>query len=145
EALPAIRDLDNPRYFPYRWGQAFWAYVAGRYGDDAIRRMLAVGAAAGGCNVAIERVLGIETTQLSEQWHDAIRRTYAPVLAATTSPSEVGRLVIGSGGFSADLNVGPALSPDGKFVAFLSTRSLFSIDLFVATTADGEIVRRLTS
>src|SRR5262249_60260586 len=42
ERLPAIADLDNPKYFPYRWGQAFWAYVAGRFADDVIRRMLAV-------------------------------------------------------------------------------------------------------
>ena len=28
DSLPAIKDLDNGRYFPYRWGQAFWAYVA---------------------------------------------------------------------------------------------------------------------
>src|SRR3954466_16296595 len=27
EKLPSIDDLDNPKYFPYRWGQAFWAYV----------------------------------------------------------------------------------------------------------------------
>ena len=28
ERLPTIKDLDNPKYFPYRWGQALWAYVA---------------------------------------------------------------------------------------------------------------------
>ena len=31
EKLPTIHDLDDPKYFPYRWGQAFWAYVAGRW------------------------------------------------------------------------------------------------------------------
>jgi Tol biopolymer transport system component len=145
EKLPAIEDLDNPKYFPYRWGQAFWAYVAGRYGDDVIRRMLAMGAAAGDYNVAIERVLGIKTKELSNDWHDAMRRAYAPVLAATTPPEELGRIVISSKGFGGDLNVGPALSPDGKYVAFLSTRSIFSTDLFVADTSDGRIVEKLTS
>ena len=33
EKLPTIRQLDDPKYFPYRWGQAFWAYIGGRYGD----------------------------------------------------------------------------------------------------------------
>src|SRR5262245_20660579 len=32
-ALPTIDRLDDPAYFPYRWGQAFWAYVAGHWGD----------------------------------------------------------------------------------------------------------------
>src|SRR5690242_7601368 len=69
----------------------------------------------------------------------------AEYLASTTSPTEVGRLVIGAGGFADDLNIGPPVSPDGKWVAFLSTRSLFAIDLFVANASDGQIVRRLTS
>ena len=37
ETLPAIKDLDNPKYFPYRWGQAFWSYVGGRWGDECRR------------------------------------------------------------------------------------------------------------
>src|SRR5215831_1577732 len=92
--LPAIKDLDNPRYFPYRWGQAFWAYVGGRFGDDVIRRMLAMAAAAGDTNVAIERVLGVKTKELSDEWQESIRRTYEPVLASTTPPNEIGHLVI---------------------------------------------------
>ena len=37
DSLPAIKELDNGKYFPYRWGQAFWAYVGGRCGDGVIR------------------------------------------------------------------------------------------------------------
>src|SRR5690606_301543 len=43
------------------------------------------------------------------------------------------------------LNVGPALSPDGSRIAFLSSRGRFSIDLYVADTATGRVLRRLTS
>src|SRR5438445_5253813 len=60
EKLPSIEDLDNPKYFPYRWGQAFWAYVGGRWGDDMIPRVLTVAAAAGGVEGAVERVLGVK-------------------------------------------------------------------------------------
>ena len=40
DTLPAIEKLDDPKYFPYRWGQAFWAYIGGRWGDQVIRQML---------------------------------------------------------------------------------------------------------
>src|SRR5262245_4449333 len=40
ETLPDIKHLDDPKYFPYRWGQAFWAYVAGRWGDEVVATML---------------------------------------------------------------------------------------------------------
>jgi WD40 repeat protein len=145
DSLPTIEQLDNPKYFPYRWGQAFWAYVGGKYGDDVIRRMLAMASAAGDTNVAIERVLGIKTKELSNEWQESIRRTYEPVLASMTPPNEIGRLVIRGTTLGADLNVGPAISPDGKWIAFLSTRSVFSIDLFVADAETGNIVHRLTS
>src|SRR5262245_45159226 len=66
EQLPDIDDLDNPKYFPYRWGHAFWAYVSGRWGDDVVRQMLSYGAAAGDPRLAIQRVLGITTKELSK-------------------------------------------------------------------------------
>src|SRR5438094_491458 len=47
DRLPTIEDLDKPKYFPYRWGQAFWAYVGGRFGDEVIPQMLKIAAAAG--------------------------------------------------------------------------------------------------
>jgi hypothetical protein len=40
EKLPKLRDLEKPEFFPYRFGQAFWAFVGGRFGDDVIGRML---------------------------------------------------------------------------------------------------------
>src|SRR5262249_6096690 len=90
--LPTIDDLDSPKYFPYRWGQAFWAYVGGRFGDDMIRRLLALAAAAGDYNVAFEKVLGVKTKQLSSDWQQSVRQAYGPLLAATTPPSEIGHL-----------------------------------------------------
>ena len=39
DKLPTIADLDNPKYFPYRWGQALWAFIGGRWGDEAIPRI----------------------------------------------------------------------------------------------------------
>src|SRR4051812_42458958 len=145
DALPSIEDLEKPKYFPYRWGQAFWAYVGGRYGDEVIPKMLSLAATVGNPDVAIEKVLGVKTKQLSDEWQASLRRTYEPILAAAMPPNEIGRLVVKSSDFAGDLNVGPALSPDGQLVAFLSTRSVFSIDLFVAETATGKILHKLTS
>jgi Tol biopolymer transport system component len=39
------------------------------------------------------------------------------------------------------MNVSPALSPDGKRVVFLSERSLFAIDMYVADVATGKVTR----
>jgi hypothetical protein len=143
EKLPSIRDLDNPRYFPYRWGQAFWAYVGGRWGDAVIGDMFSV-ASRIGVEDAFVQVLGVSSKEVSADWQASILKAYAPVFAAARG-GEIGRLVVQGEDLGADLNVGPAISPDGRWIAFLSTRSFFSVDLYVADTATGRIVRRLTS
>ncbi|HTK28676.1 MAG TPA: hypothetical protein VL309_03955 [Vicinamibacterales bacterium] len=145
DKLPAVKDLDDPKYFPYRWGQAFWAYVGGRWGDDSIRRMLSLAAAAGDTEIAFTRVLGISSKQFSADWHDAIRAAYQPILTSTMPQNEIGHLAIKAGELGADLNVGPSISPDGRYIAFLSERSFFSTDLYVADAESGKILRRLTS
>jgi Tol biopolymer transport system component len=144
EQLPTVRQLNDPRYFPYRWGQAFWAYVAGRWGDQVTRQMLDIGAASGDPEVAIQQVLGITAETLSADWHAAVRHMYGPVLDATTPPGAVGSPVV-RGGRAGSMAVGPAISPDGRLLAFLSERSLLSIDLFVADAETGEVLHKLTS
>src|SRR5262245_10010145 len=54
ESLPEVRKLGDPKYFPYRWGQAFWAYVGGRFGDRMIAQVY-VDALRSGPESAIER------------------------------------------------------------------------------------------
>jgi Tol biopolymer transport system component len=44
-----------------------------------------------------------------------------------------------------EMNIGPALSPDGRYIAFLSSRELFSIDIFLADAKTGQVIRRLVS
>ena len=144
EQLPEIDQLDSPRYFPYRYGHAFWAYVAGRFGDEVIGDMLRAAAATrGGYRTAIEGVLAVGVDELSKDWQNAIVRAYQPVAESTVMPASVGRPVV-ERKRDRELNVSPELSPDGNRVMFFSERDLFSIDLFVADVRTGEVLRRVT-
>jgi hypothetical protein len=137
--LPSMTDLDRSAYFPYRWGHAWWAYVDGRWGARAAADVFVTGAAVG-IRSALERVLGVTPDEFTAGWHAALREAYgAP---ADTAP--VGRVVVAARPLGGATNVGPALSPDGHWLAFLSERSLLSIDLFVADAATGAIASRLT-
>ena len=55
--LPNIQKLSDPRFFPYRYGQALWAYVAGRWGDDVVGRLLKASKTSGNASVAFARRL----------------------------------------------------------------------------------------
>jgi hypothetical protein len=41
-----------------------------------------------------------------------------------------------------DMTVAPSVSPDGRYIAFLSSKNLFSIDLYLADAQRGEILKR---
>ncbi|MDV7397094.1 hypothetical protein RZS08_37185, partial [Arthrospira platensis SPKY1] len=43
------------------------------------------------------------------------------------------------------INIAPVLSPNGRFVIFLSEKNLFTTDLFLANAADGSIIRQVAS
>ena len=50
EELPQIKDLANGEYFPYRWGQAVWAYMGGKYGDDLVGQIFRAADPLGRCH-----------------------------------------------------------------------------------------------
>jgi Tol biopolymer transport system component len=155
--LPRIEDLDDPNFFPYRYGQALWAYLAQTFGDDVVWQAL-VSKAKGGAAGQLAAVTGKSVSALSEGWHTFIRERSTtgdqndetakadakkddatePVAKASSKP-----IVSRAGG--GRLNVGPALSPDGKSLVFLSERDQYSIDVYVADSSTGAISRKLVA
>jgi Tol biopolymer transport system component len=144
EKLPEIKQLDDPRYFPYRYGQALWAFIGGRYGDQFVGDVLRQALGRGGYESAFQQVLGVDSKELSKQWHEAVFAAYRPVAESTRMPASFARPVITKEKGGGDLNVSPELSPDGSRLVFFSERDLFSIDLFLADARTGKVIRKLT-
>ena len=141
--LPTIKQLTNdPRFFPYRYGQALWAYVGGRWGDRAVvdvyRASLRIGFEEG-----IRRVLGISTDSLSKDWIAATRRAYLPLLEGRARPNGIGTPILQGNRKTGDMNLAPTVSPDGKLVAFFARRNLFEIELYVADANTGHVIKKL--
>jgi Tol biopolymer transport system component len=146
EQLPAVDKLDNPKYFPYRYGQALWAYIAGKYGDGAVGNMLRAASGRDATySTAIESVLQIDTKTLTTDWHNAEFEAFRPIAEATKMPAAFARPLITQEKHKADLNIGPELSPDGSRLIYFSERDLFSIDLYVADARTGEVIKKITN
>ncbi|MEO8380852.1 MAG: BamA/TamA family outer membrane protein [Acidobacteriota bacterium] len=163
DRMPDINQLTrDSRYFPYRYGQALMAYIGARFGDEAVvRYFMAAGVV--GPDSAVERALGVPQKQLFTDWAESARELYNPIVQARTTTSLANPLigrkpepppVIPAGEEhkkrrrrrgTSELNVAPALSPDGRWLAFLSARDLFSIDLYLADAKTGKIIRKLVS
>jgi dipeptidyl aminopeptidase/acylaminoacyl peptidase len=142
DELPTIRDLSSGRIFPYRFGQAVMAYIGGTYGDAAVANLYRM-AGRTGVDSAFVYTLGITTDSLSSNWHEAVRESYLPELEGRTPPDSAGRLVLAESIDAGSMNIAPQLSPDGRYVAYLSERDLFNINLFIADANTGETVQKL--
>ncbi|MBI4408783.1 MAG: PD40 domain-containing protein, partial [Gemmatimonadetes bacterium] len=142
--LPTIEQLTrDPRFFPYRYGQALWAYIGGRWGDAAVTQLFRT-ALRQGWERALDLVLGMDDEALSREWLAAIRAAYFPAVVGRTAPREAGELLLGQKG-AGGMNLGPVISPDGRHVAFFSRRELFTIDLYLADARTGKVLKKLAS
>jgi hypothetical protein len=137
--LPTLKQLDDPRYFPYRYGHAFWAYLAGRYGDDIVGRMLR--SKVRGMLPRLKEITGLDAEQLTKDWHASIEAAVHEPQKPESDP----RVIAASTNDGARLHVSPAISPDGRRVMFLSERDRLSLDLFMADTSQGTAVRKIVS
>jgi len=141
--IPTIKDLtETNKYFPYRYGEAFWSFIGSTYGDTVIVPFFK-NTARFGLEHGIRRTFGYSDKTLSTLWKNSIEDTYRPFLKDTVQ-QPAGRLII-SDKNSGKMNLAPAISPDGKYLAFLSEKNLFTVDLFLADAKTGQILRKLTS
>jgi dipeptidyl aminopeptidase/acylaminoacyl peptidase len=143
--IPSIDQMTREmRYFPYRFGQALWAYVGGQYGDDAVidlfRRSLRLG-----WDASLKQVLGVGSDTLSAQWAATIKEEYLPLMEGRSAPSEVGELLLGPSKGSGKQNLAPSLGPNGQYVVYTSEKDLFSFNLFLADANTGQVTRTLSS
>lgn len=141
--LPTIKKMENPyKYFPYRYGQSLWAYITGKWGDEAVPSLLKQVSRIGELEPVLQRVLNVNFETLSKEWQQSLIDAYDPIVKRTEL-SEKGSQALFKGTEEARYNVSPALSPDGSKIVFLSSRDLFSIDMYLADARKGKVIRKL--
>jgi Tol biopolymer transport system component len=141
--LPRIKKLENPKYFPYRYGEAMWAFIGGTWGDSVIPTIYRA-SLRGGLEQGVRSVLGITTDSLSKLWIASIKATLLPQAQGRTLPKDLGKQLFKTNG----MNVGdfdPVLSPDGSKVAIITSRDLLTLDLYIVDAVTGKVLHKLTS
>jgi Tol biopolymer transport system component len=148
--LPTIEQmtLRPDRYFPYRYGEALWEYIGARWGDEVIGQIMNAVP-----NVGIERAfkreLGMSLDDLSDEWREAMQSKHLPQIATYERPRKFSQSLLTqrkSGGLS-DLFLAPALSSDGKYIAFIAQGSFLRgevfPDLWLGNGETGKRIKRL--
>ena len=185
--FPTISELQRTgAYNEYQYGQPFWAFVAGTYGDEAGVQLFRT-AFEMPLDSAIVAVTGLPVDSVSARWEAALRAQLVPAAAGRSVPApprtdaeraeiaderreraeriaegerprrprylaypdslpalDATRLLARERETGA-INIAPQLSPDGRYVAYLSELDLFGIDLFLADAETGEVLTKLES
>jgi hypothetical protein len=142
EDVPTLDQLDNPKYFPYRYGHAFWSFLTGLKSDRIIEPFFK-SVAIFGVDSAIPMVLGMNKKDFNKLWQDAINAQFKPTVQGKEK-NTYGKPILDDkdGG---QMNISPSISPDGKYVLFTSERNLFSTDVFLADATNGQIMKTVAS
>src|SRR5438093_647631 len=141
--LPSRRHAaTSPGIFPYRYGHALWAYIGEKCGDEVIGEILQSSANTG-LEAAFKRALGRSLEDLSNDWRDAVQTTFLPQLGDHYRARRIAQPVLTRRRSRGRIFLAPALTPDGKSIAFFGDQGGFFIDLWLADGETGPVKRRL--
>ncbi|MBW6498344.1 MAG: hypothetical protein K0B09_08160 [Bacteroidales bacterium] len=142
--FPSLREMSRSyEYNPYRYGHSFVSFFGRTWGDSLIAKLYTE-TAKFGYERALERVIGLSETTVSNLWKSSVTNHYTPLLADSARHVAIGRKLISESN-AGEMNISPSLSPDGRFITFFSERDLVNLDLFLANAETGQIVRKLSS
>lgn len=127
----AARDLS-----PYLYGHAFWAYLGQRFGDGVVEKALKPGRKHRRMKDRIVFATGENLDTLFADWRAEVSREYGKPADGSQRAKPWAR---------DNMQLGPALSPDGTKAVFFSERDRLSLDLFLADVASGQVIRKLAT
>src|SRR5216117_3722658 len=141
--LPTLQQLTYEEVFPYYFGHAMWAFIGEKWGDEAIGQILQASVSGGGVEGSFKRTLGVTLDDLVSQWRDAVQTTYLPQLADHYRARRIAQSLLTQKRSEGTLHLAPALTPDGRQIAYFSEKNSFFVDLYLADAETGKVLRRL--
>ena len=144
DALPAsaekMDDLEDIR--AYRFGEALVGYIAEQHGVAMLGKLLRESAKAENADDVIRKAAQTDWKALFEGWRDLVKKTYAVNPPGMRPIKEQAQVLIAHAKDDFALNIIPAVSPDGKSVAFISDRNFYQT-IYLASAQTGQIIKPL--
>jgi Tol biopolymer transport system component len=121
---------------PYLFGHAFWSYIGERFGDGSVEKALKPGRKQRRLKDRMRHATGAEPEALYREWRAAMHEQYGA--------ARDGRERYATWDRDA-MQIGPAVSPDGRRAVFFSERDRLSLDLFLADLDSRRVIRKLAT
>jgi Tol biopolymer transport system component len=121
---------------PYQYGHALWSYLGRRFGDEIVEKALKPDKKHRKLADRMRYATGHDLDALHADWLADVQREHE------ASRRKTDRVALWS---RSSMQLGPALSPDGKHAVFFSERDRLSMDLFLGEVESGRIIRKLAT
>ncbi len=140
--VPQVDYLDG--FMAYKGGQSVLYYLDQKYGGEKIGELLGKIKLTKSTERGLKQAIGLETRDLTKKWHMHLKREYWPDIADRKEPEEIAKRMTDHTKWHNFVNSGPALSPKGDKLAFLSDRSGY-FDIYLMSAIDGKLLSKLVS
>ena len=138
--LPPIDYISG--YLAYRGGQSFFAWLANEYGKAKIGDLMMQIKAVGDVDEGFKDVYNKSLEKLSEKWHKSLKQEYWPDISTRQEVTDYAINITNHKKGDGYYNTAPTISPDGKWVAYISNRDDY-FDVFIANVKTKKIVKKL--
>ena len=126
----------------YKEGQAFYRYVADKYGREKVGEFIHIMKVKRNVETAIMTVFGVTSEEFNERWLRYYQTQHWPDVDELEEVESYVRVIYDHRKTNSIYNVSTAMSPAGDKVAFISDRSGIA-EIIVVSTIDGKRIGRL--
>ncbi|KPK67720.1 hypothetical protein AMJ87_12960, partial [candidate division WOR_3 bacterium SM23_60] len=133
---------DYGGYIIYKEGQAFYNYVAEKYGQQKVGEFIYIMKAQKNLEQTIMTLFGVTVEQFNEQWLKYYQSIYWPKIKLQENFDEFARVVYDHENTHTLYNTSTAISSQGDKIAFISDKE-GDVELIIVSSIDGQVIRRL--
>jgi len=123
----------------YRLGESLWHYLGETHGKKKVGQILKDAVKHGNLEAAFKAQIDTDFKQLTAVWHAAVRKQALPQENnALQKPGEIAQQLTKQAGYFHRMNLVPAVSPEGKHIAYVANKNLVEEIYLLSQTAEGK-------
>ncbi|MFH2202342.1 MAG: BamA/TamA family outer membrane protein [Elusimicrobiota bacterium] len=130
----------------YELGEKILSFIETEYGHGKVAQMLKLFESRFETSSVLQELIGLDTFEFERRWREYAEEHYGRIRRRQRlqEPDKYGVALTTASGEIPEFNTSPVFSPDGRHMAFLSTRAGYPAGVFLQDLRTGKI-RKLVS
>ena len=124
----------------YRLGESLWHYVGETHSKETVGTIFKTAVHTGDVEVAMKKVLGIDSRELTKTWHEYAENLVLPKDSTLQTPDEIAKQLTRQQAYYHRINLVPSVSPDGEHIVYVANKNLKE-DIFLLSKDKNGILK----